>query len=366
MNISLAFIRIFFISICTLFFTSYMATTSGEGFNFANVVFGVSSGIIFGLALVGIDLFFKRFNLLTFNIAILGLFLGYLMGEAILLTFNAILNLSSLHVAPESITLLRNGIYLSCAYFGLIMTARAADEWHISIPFIKLKTADQKRKDILVDWSILLDARIIELATSGLLDGNLIMPRFMLKELYSMLESPDETMKTKGKRCLEVFKKLESIPTLDLRHLDTDFPEIKDSIAKLIQLARLLDANVITADIAKLQQVPSEGVRIINIHMISNAWKPMTGEYINIKIQRYGKEPRQGVGYLEDGTMVVVNGGAEFIGDTIKAQVLSVKHTSSGRMIFCNAAEESLFNDQEFKELSPAMDLLEGAQKNYF
>jgi uncharacterized protein YacL len=365
MNISLAFIRTFFISICILFFTSYMATTSAGGFNFTNIVIGISSGAAFGLALVGMDLLLKRFNLLAFNTAVLGLFLGYLMGEAILLIFNGILDLNRLQVAPESIILFRNVIFLSCAYFGMIMITRAANDWHLSIPFIKLKTADQKRKEILVDWSIFLDARIIELATSGLLDGNLVMPRFMLKELYTMLDSPDEAVKTKAKRCLEVFKKLEGISTLDLRHLETDFADIKDPVAKLIQLARILEANIITADIAKLQQVPSEGIRIINIHMISNAWKPMTGETINIKIQRYGKEPRQGVGYLEDGTMVVVNGGAEFIGETIKAQVLSVKHTSSGRMIFCNAAEESIFSDQEFKDLVPAMDL-EGAQKSYF
>src|ERR1044072_7233269 len=114
-----------------------------------------------------------------------------------------------------------------------------------------------------------------------------------------------------------------------------------------------MNTNIITSDINRIQQASIEGVRIINIHLLSNALKPLTqaGEFINIKIQRYGKEPRQGVGYLDDGTMVVVNGGAEFIGETIKAQVLSVKHTSSGRMIFCNAAEEgSLLSDEDHDE----------------
>ena len=95
-----------------------------------------------------------------------------------------------------------------------------------------------------------------------------------------------------------------------------------------------------------------EGIRIINIHSLSNALKPLmqAGEFIKIKMQRYGKEPRQGVGYLDDGTMVVVNGGGNYIGETIDAKVLSVKHTTSGRMIFCNAIDEENFDDDEYED----------------
>jgi len=221
-----------------------------------------------------------------------------------------------------------------------------------------------KKKDILVDLSILSDPRIIDLASSGLLDHHLIIPRFAVKELYTLAEAGDDIIKSKARRSLELIKKLESMPSLDLRYVETDFPDIKDPMMKLIRLARFMDTHIITSDINRIQQSSIEGVRIINIHMLSNALKPITqaGESINIKIQRYGKEARQGVGYLEDGTMVVVNGGAEFIGETIKAYVLSVKHTSSGRMIFCNAAEEGgLLTDQDYQ---PAPNEIE-AQKNF-
>jgi len=170
--------------------------------------------------------------------------------------------------------------------------------------------------------------------------------------------------KAKARRSLDLIKKLEGLPSLDLRYVDTDFPEIKEPMTKLIRLARFMDTHIITSDINRIQQASIEGVRIINIHMLSNALKPITqaGESITIKIQRYGKEARQGVGYLEDGTMVVVNGGAEFIGETVKAYVLSVKHTSSGRMIFCNAAEEGcLMSEHDFP--SSPQDL--EAHKNF-
>ena len=133
------------------------------------------------------------------------------------------------------------------------------------------------------------------------------------------------------------------MPDLNVRFNETDFPEISEHTGKLVKLARLTNANLITAEMNQVETSAVEGVKIININRLSNAIKPLTqsGESITIKIQRYGKEARQGVGYLDDGTMVVVNGGGDYIGETIKAQVLSVKHTSSGRMIFCNTRESA-------------------------
>lgn len=318
-----------------------------EGSFYIHLAGGITAGIIFGLILISLDWVFKRFNLRVFNVAILGLFFGYLLGTAISIIFQAVLDTGHLSVLPEHLHILRMGIYLVCAYLGMIMTARASEELYVSIPFVKFKPTSHKKKDILIDSSILLDSRIIDLATSGLLDHHLILPRFTLKELYVMSESNDENLKSKARRCLDVIKKMENIPSLDLRYIDTDFPEIKDHMSKLVRVARLLDANIITADNNRIQQSTIEGIRVINIHTLSNALKPITqaGEFLSIKIQRYGKEPRQGVGYLEDGTMVVVNGGAEFLGEVLRSQVLSVKHTSSGRMIFCNVADESQFLD---------------------
>jgi uncharacterized protein YacL len=175
-----------------------------------------------------------------------------------------------------------------------------------------------------------------------MIDHHLVLPRFLIKDLYIQAEAQDEVSRSKAKRSLEIAKKLEAVPGLDLRYNDTDFPDVKDPMSKMVRLARLLDANIITADISRVQMAAIEGVRVINLHTLSNALKPLmqAGEHIKIKIQRYGKEPRQGIGYLEDGTMVVVNGGGEYIGEVIDAKVLSVKHTTSGRMIFCNAQDE--------------------------
>jgi uncharacterized protein YacL len=363
MSMSLSFIRLLFVLISVLLSIGFTTQTLEGGLTLLNLVLGLLGGLLVAALLISAELIFKRFNLKSFNTAAIGLFFGYLMGEAILFLLSGVLGASVM----EALTSVRFAVFLFCAYLGMIMTSRATEELHVSIPFVQFQPMSHKKKDILVDISILTDPRIIDLASSGLLDHQLILPRFALKDLYNMSETGDEAAKAKARRSLEVVKKLESMPTLDLRYVETDFPEIKEPMSKLIRLARFLDTHIITSDINRIQSSSIEGVRIINIHLLSNALKPITqaGEYINIKVQRYGKEPRQGVGYLDDGTMVVINGGAEFIGETIKGQVLSVKHTSSGRMIFCNAAEEGQtpLTEQEFAQ---SVSDMENNHKSYF
>lgn len=370
MSISINFIRITFLLLSVAFLTIFSGLAIQNGPTAINLLIGAISGVLFGVLLIASDNILKKFSLRSLNIITIGLFIGYLLGTAIFTVFNASLELTSLSLTKETITLFKTLIYLTCCYISTFLAAWASEELYLSIPFVRFKATTNKKKDILIDASILLDSRIIDLCTSGLLNSHLIIPRFILKDLYTQAENGDENSKAKARRSLEVCKKLESIPNLDMRFSDTDFPEIKDPINKLVRLARLSDANIITGDMNRIQQSSIEGIIIINIHSLSNALKPLTqtGEYIHIRIQRYGKDARQGVGYLEDGTMVVVNGGAAHMEKTIKAQVLSVKHTVSGRMIFCNAADEP----QDENELSSssisenALSSIENGSRPYF
>lgn len=338
MNISLAFIRILFLILSIFFMTVYMVAIP-VGTPLTSGFIGAGIGLLFGLILIGFDMLFRRYNLRAFNIAIIGIFIGYLMGQALVITFDAILNISKeSFILPQiSVELIEIGLFLFGIYLGTIMTLRASDELYISIPFVKFSPEAQKKRDLIIDSSVLSDTRIIDMAASGIVDYYLILPRFLIKELYTQAEAGDE----KAKRGLDTIKKLEDLPHLGLRYNDTDFPDVKESQSKLIRLARLLDANLLSADISKVQISSLEGVNVINIHTLSNALKPLmhSGEVISVKVQRYGKEPNQGVGYLDDGTMVVINGGGDYIGEIIEATVLSVKHTTSGRMIFCNAPD---------------------------
>jgi uncharacterized protein YacL len=342
MNISLAFTRLFFLILSIFFMTSYMISIH-TGSLLIHILLGIGMGLLFTSVLIGFDRLFKRFNLRSFNIALIGIFIGYLMGKGLVLILEAVLEISaaSFVLHPQVLEIMKIALFLFGTYLGTIMTLRASDELYVSIPFVKFTPMAQKKKDILLDRSTLSDSRIIDLANTGLLDHHLIIPKFILKDLYAEAETGDELTKTKARRSLETMKKLEELPNLNVRYNDTDFPEVKDQLSKLVRLARLIDANILTAEISRVQIAAIEGVKIINLHALSNALKPImqAGEKLSIKIQRHGKEPRQGVGYLDDGTMVVVNGGGDYINKVIEVLVLSVKQTATGRMIFCNTVE---------------------------
>ncbi len=341
MRLSTTFVRFFYVILSLLFMITYAVTIHAEP-TFGNYALGVVLGLIVGGVLIGCDLLFKRFSLRSFNIAVLGLFFGYLMALALIVILDTLVELTGMHSEHIILDGIKIFIFLFATYLGVMMTLRASNELHVSLPFVKFTPTEQKTKEILIDLSALYDPRLIDLAASGLLDKHLLLPRFLLKELQEQEENPDEMTSHRAKRALEVVKKLESLPELGLRYQDTDFPDVKETHTKVFQLARLLDANILSADHNRVQQAQAEGVRVINLHSLSNGLKPLMqrGELMKIKIQRVGKEDLQGVGYLEDGTMVVVNGGGDYIGETIEVLVLSVKHTTSGRMIFCNVAED--------------------------
>lgn len=340
MKISFALARTLFLLLSIFFMTTYTVVMHG-GLSWQSAWPGLVMGLVFGGILIGLDLLFRRFNLRTFNSALLGLFFGYLLGIALVSIFRAIVQMTQIDATLPVIDLIHIILFLGAIYLGVIMTLRASDELYLSIPFIRFTSAGQKMRELVLDSSILTDPRVIDLAASGIFDNHFVVPRFVAKELHAQVEQPDEMLRSRARRGLEVLQKLEEMEGLGLRYNDTDFPEVDDMQAKLTRLARLMEANIFTADVSKIQVAPSEGVRVINIHALSNALKPLAeaGQFLMVKIQRYGKEPRQGVGYLEDGTMVVVNGGGDFIGEEIKTRVLSVKHTSSGRMIFCNVLD---------------------------
>lgn len=344
MNVSLAFTRIFF-SILSIFFITLYSIQSESLELFPKLIYGLTGGFSFSLMLFGFDTFFRKFNLRTFNILLLGLFVGYMMGEALNLIFKAILNISAISYTlnASTVEILSICLFLFGTYLGSIMTIRWADEFYISIPFVKFSPTNHKRRDLVIDRSILLDPRFNDLCTTKILDQSIIIPRFVVKELYALMELQDEISKSKGRRAIETIKRLETLSNFGLRYNETDFPEIKQSAQKTVRLSRFLDANILTAESKQYQLVGAEGLEIINLNSIAAALKPImqSKESIRIKIQRLGKEPHQGVGYLDDGTMVVINNAKDAIGQTIQATILSSKSSPSGRIIFCNALDKN-------------------------
>jgi uncharacterized protein YacL len=321
MSNSLPFIRILFFVLSVVFVTVA---------NREQPIFGALYGSVLGLALIGFDLLFKRFNLRSFNVAALGIIFGYFMGLGLNLVFSAIIGD---HLDSRTLEMARITLFLFGIYLGMLMTIRSSDELSISIPFVRFTSQTQKKKDLLLDPTLFADGRIVDMAATGLLDQQLILPRFVIKELYSLPEA-------ESKQALEVLKKLEATPDLYLHIHEADFPE-KDTSTKMLRLARLLESNILTADVTKIQTVPIDGIRFVNLHSLSTALQPLiqTGKKLKVKIVRQG-EPGQGIGYHQDGAMVVVNGAGDFLQQIVAATVIRTVPGKAGRIIFCNMAFE--------------------------
>lgn len=344
--------KLFFFAVVTLCFAAYFA--SPEAFTFEALLKGAVSAAVLSASAFSLEYLFRKNSLLNFNLITLGLFFGFLGAQVVLLFLNALVDSQILSLSPQTVQFISACIYLASAYLGVVLTSKSAEELTVSLPFFRFTAVQQKKKDILIDPAALQDTRLLDLANSGLLDNQVVLPRFAINELQIQADAGDDTQRFKAKKALETLKKLEANSSLQLRYTSKNGQEIHDNYLKLVKIARELDANILTADSSKAHQSEMDGLKVININFLSQVLKPTTtaGEHIQIKVLRYGKEPRQGVGYLDDGTMVVINGGAEFMGQTIKALVLSVKSTPAGRMIFCNTTEETMeVKEDEFAGL---------------
>ena len=196
--------------------------------------------------------------------------------------------------------------------------------------------------ETLLDTSVIIDGRITDIAQTGFIEGRLLVPHFVLAELQYIADSSDALRRNRGRRGLEVLNILQKEPLVDIEFIDEDIPEVNEVDAKLIRLARKKQAAIMTNDYNLNRVAQLEGVRILNLNNLANALKPVVipGEEMEVLVIKEGKEANQGVGYLDDGTMIVVENGRRFMNQTVSVVVTSVLQTSAGRMIFVAPAGE--------------------------
>ena len=195
----------------------------------------------------------------------------------------------------------------------------------------------------ILDTSVIIDGRIADICEAGFLDGPLILPQFVLHELQMIADSSDSLKRNRGRRGLDILKKIQQSPGLDIRIVETDFPKVREVDSKLVLLAKETGGKVMTNDFNLNKVAELQGVSVLNINELANAVKPVVlpGEVMNVLVLKEGKEFGQGVGYLDDGTMVVVDQAREHIGDKVSVSVTSVLQTTAGRMIFTKLKDDS-------------------------
>jgi uncharacterized protein YacL len=299
-------------------------------------------GLVLGLYLAILDWQLNQYSLRQ----LLGGSVGFTLGLiSSLLLIQTLLSPVSLR-DPIVLVVLGFGVYL-----GTFIGVKVGQQWPETQPAspdtsVSSPPASSASRKIL-DTSVIIDGRIAEVIEIGFLEGTLLVPRFILQELQTMADSGNNLKRNRGRRGLDILNRIREDLPIDVQIIEKEYEEIPEVDAQLVQLAQDIEAKIVTNDFNLNKVASLQDVNVLNINDLSNAVKPVyiPGETFEIEIIKEGEEEEQGVGYLEDGTMVVVENALDKIGDTIPVTVTSVIQTSAGRMIFANEGEHATVED---------------------
>ena len=289
--------------------------------------------LVLGLAgtVIAIDALIPRKRIETITAVyfgvLVGLFLTYIVGIALTPIID------DKYLSPAQLLL---GMIL--CYTCISVLIQTKDDFRFIIPYVEFAKEVKGLKPYILDTSVVIDGRIADVVESGVLDNQLIMPRFVLAELQSIADSNDKLRRSRGRRGLDILNRLRSNPDVDLKIYDRELPEMANQPVdmKLVLLARRLEGKLVTGDYNLNKVARLHNVEVLNLNDLANALKPvfLPGEHLSVRLVKSGEEEGQGVGYLDDGTMIVVEGGRGHIGKLVRIGVTSVLQTSAGRMIF--------------------------------
>lgn len=297
----------------------------------ANLLLGVSIGAAIVLA---------EHRLRDTSIThLLGALIGGAVGLGLAKTIGTALYWADLGSAR--VVFLHSVILLTLPYIGLVIGSRRS-EWLEPARLVGLfRGGTPLRRYRILDTSAIIDGRIADVCDTGFLDGTLVVPQFVLKELQAVADSTDTMRRTRGRRGLDVLHRMQKSPGVDVQISDMDFPEVREVDLKLIELARALEGQLVTNDFNLNKVAQLRGIRVLNVNDLANAIKPvvLAGEILRVHVLKEGKEAGQGVAYLDDGTMVVVDHARRLVGRTVDVSVTSVLQTAAGKMIFARLVE---------------------------
>jgi len=303
----------------------------------ANHPYLVFGGIMLAaVAVVLGDLLTPRKKIQTISAVYIGLIVGIVLSN---LLRDALQPAISLWVDQRMHQMCLSFIYIFICYVCISTLLQTKDDFRFIIPYMEFSKEVKGVRPLVLDTSVVIDGRIADVAETRVIDQPMVIPRFVLQELQGIADSADKLRRNRGRRGLDILNRLQKSPGIEVRIHDGEIPElagIKEVDQKLVVLAKHLGGKVVTNDYNLNKIARLQGVEVINLNDLANAMKPIVlpGESLTLKLIKRGEEQGQGIGYLDDGTMVVAEQGAFHLGETVRLTVTSVLQTSAGRMIF--------------------------------
>jgi len=316
------------------------------GLRYGYMEYGVALGILLGIITTYSDFILRKVDFGTLVGGLIGLSSGLLFAALVFIPIKVLVRED---MVAASFAL--KGLF---GYGGMLIGLRRGKEITLQGILRMFRNRGVEENLKILDTSVIIDGRIAEICEAGFLEGVFVVPQFILQELQYVADSQDSIKRARGRRGLDVLHKIQKMTNITVKIVEEDFPKIKEVDSKLVALGQLLNAKIITNDFNLNKVAQLQGVSVLNINELANSLKPVVlpGETMRVFVMKEGKEYNQGVAYLDDGTMVVIENGRKLMGKNAEVTVTSVLQTTAGRMIFAKTRE-----DQEKEEAGRAIRL---------
>jgi len=301
-----------------------------QPFQAPNEILGMALGTVLGLLIIFLESRIKAVGPQVLIGSVIGLVFGIVL--AIFVSFL----IGKLALNSRSTSFLQIFSFFFFIYIGLLLGSKKSDWFEPATLVALFGEKGEKKSHKILDTSVIIDGRIADLTETGFIEGTIVVPQFVLRELQHIADSPDSLKRNRGRRGIEILQRMQKKPELNVTITEADFPDVPEVDMKLIELAKQLDAKIVTNDYNLNKIAQLQGVHVLNINELASSLRPVVlpGETMKVFILKEGKEYNQGVAYLDDGTMVVVDNARKLIGRNVEVVVTSVLQTTVGKMIF--------------------------------
>lgn len=311
---------------------------SGDDTAQAYAVFVLLLAIGVGVVCLMIDIFIPQKSLAAVSGMFFGLVAGLAIAYGIIQVFELVVDVARPAWADKEGAKNTIKVFIGavCCYLTVSFILQTKDDIRFVIPYVEFSKQTKGAHPLILDTSVIVDGRFLDICNTGIVDSSIVVPRFVITELQAVADSSDRLKRNRGRRGLDILHRLQTSEHVDVQFIESRAAADKPVDERLVLLARRMDGHVVTIDYNLNKVAQIHGVKVININDLANALKPtfLPGEVITVKVIKPGEEAGQGVGYLEDGTMVVIEAGRDRIGEALSVSVTSVLQTSAGRMVF--------------------------------
>jgi uncharacterized protein YacL len=334
MNRTLLPIRLVFVALCAA--AGWLVCYTDTGWDRYQPV-AAAVGFLIGALVVLTDVLLKGFSLRGLSAISFGLGIGLLISYMV--SVSPLFSVGD----PQTLFLVRLAIFVITPYLCTVIALRGKDEFNLLIPYVRFVPHEVDVPLVVVDTSALIDGRVARVCEAGFLPAALVIPRFILDELHAVADSTDAHKQARGRRGLQTLNELRKIKNIDIRIPESDVAKRQDVDAKLVFLAQSMQARLLTTDFNLAKMAEFHGVSWLNLNLLAKALRPelVLGEVLEVELVKAGKEEGQAIGYLEDGSMVVVTNARAMIGRQVNVEISSVLPSAGGKMIFARLVSET-------------------------